>query len=152
MIASLNLNPPGKMSTAGGTTQVIRKRADDMELFNALKTIKITEPIRHEMTGTVYPLERHIDGWPAVVKIINREEHGRFKVDRERRNLYNVQRLLGSARTHDAKYYYFIMPLSMGIPYSQARDMSPSFSQKEAERLMLGAVTHHEQQHCIKYL
>ncbi len=136
------------MSTAGGTAQVIRKRADEKQLIMALKGIKTTEPLRHETSGTVYPLEDHtIYDWPAVVKIIDQKKEGGPNVRTERRWLHNVKQLLGCGRTEDARYYYLIMPYR-GIPYSLTRGLSPA----KAKELMSGAMNYYEQKYCLKYL
>ncbi len=139
MITRLNLNPPGKMS---GTTEVIRKRADESQLLEALTTIKITEPARHEISG----LGQNIDGAPVVVKIINQRNRGERSVRTERKLLYNAQRLLGCARTADGKYYYLVMPYT-GIPYSQNRGLSP----EKAKELMLGATKYYEEHYCLRH-
>ncbi|KAF8337823.1 hypothetical protein F5887DRAFT_1077943 [Amanita rubescens] len=49
------------MDAAGGTTQVIRKRATEEQLITALKSIESTKIIRRETSGTVYSLNDHID-------------------------------------------------------------------------------------------
>ncbi len=135
------------MSTAGGTAQVIRKRADEMELIMALKSIKRNEPVRHETSGTVYPLGEQIGNMHAFVKIIDVKKQGDVKVRTERRWLHNVQQLLGCARTRDTKYYYLIMPYK-GIPYSQTRGLSP----EKAKEFMFLAVDYYEQRYCLKHL
>ncbi|KAF8337825.1 hypothetical protein F5887DRAFT_1160952 [Amanita rubescens] len=113
------------MDAAGGTTQVIRKRASEEQLISALKSIESTKIIRHETSGNVYSLEDEIDGWAAAVKIIDMKAAGvtNLKLQSERRNLYNVEQLLGTAHTKDERYYYLIMP-HRGVPYSKISGLS----------------------------
>jgi hypothetical protein len=144
------VNPPGKISTAGETTQVIRKAANTGELIHALKNIVPDPPVRHENSGIVYYLEENIniDGWPVVVKIIymGRKGVSNDKVRRERRNLDTVGRLYGCGRTEDSQYYYLIMPY-MGLPFRDT-NLSP----EKAEDLMNEAKALYKQQYCIQLL
>lgn len=144
------VNPPGKMSIAGGTTQVLRKRAGNEQLFNALRNIRRNAPIRHENHGIVYPLEDDvfIDGKPAVIKIIYMKKKGvsKGKVKGERSNLQEVERLYGCGRTADPQYYYLFMPHE-GHPFSNF-----PFSEEIAKDLMNEAIVSYEQRYGLKLL
>jgi hypothetical protein len=150
MISSLNLNPPGKMRTAGGTIQVIRKRhgADEDAVIAALKSIQITNPLRHETLGTVYPLAEQIGGKRAVVKIIDmgtRSSKMVKKVKQQRDNIFNAEHLLSCGRTEDAQFYYLIMPYPMGLPFSRCSGLS----QEKAEKVVANVISWYKEQRGI---
>lgn len=144
------VNPPGKMSAAGGTTQVLRKRADRVQLFNALRNIRRDAPIRHEKYGIVYLLKDNIsiDGKPAVIKIIYMNKNGvsKGKVKGERSNLHEVERLYGCGRTADSQYYYLFMPHE-GLPFSNF-----PLSEEIAKDLMNEAIVSYERLYGLKLL
>ncbi|KAF8338638.1 hypothetical protein F5887DRAFT_919934 [Amanita rubescens] len=128
------------MSTAGGTTQVIRKRATKEQLIVALRSI-IPNPVRYEKSGIVYHLRDQIDGLPAAVKIIYTGRQGvtTVKVRSERSHLQNVNLLHGCALSgpKGTQYYYLIMPY-MGVPFGS---LTENLSQERAYVLMNEAQT-----------
>jgi len=135
------------MSTAGGITQVIRKRANKEQLIAALRSI-IHTPIRYENSGIVYRLRDLVDGLPAVVKIIYTGRRGvtTVKIRSERRYLHNVEQLhgcvIGSA--NDEQYYYLIMPYIVGVPFEQT-----GLSLEKAKELMIEAQNRYRHQFCL---
>ena len=136
------------MSTAGRTTQVIRKRANKERLIVALRSIMRNHILRYEKSGIVYDLGDRVDGKAAVVKIIYMGRHGvtAQKVASERKYLHNAKQLHGCARTKDSQYYYLIMPYK-GLPFSLT-----SLSIKRAEELMTEARARYKHECCLLLL
>ncbi len=138
------------MSTAGRTTQVIRKRANKERLIVALRSIIRDLPVRREKSGIVYHLGNQVDGRPAVVKIIYMGRDGVtiYKVNSERKYLDNANQLHGCVRRgpKGAQYYYLIMPYN-GVPFSET-----GLSPEKAKELMTEAQARYKHQYCLQLL